>query len=66
MGKQFPKLKDSINEDYGDGHEDGEDDRSDFEDLLNQLAALNSRKAFLLENTCTIGFVMMVVVVIMF
>ena len=58
-------LSKRINEDDGDGHEDGDDDEGYLQHLLDHLFALDVGQATLLEQAGTI-FLMMVMVMMMF
>lgn len=58
-------LSHCIDEDDGDGHEDGDDDEGYLQHLLDDLFTLDAGQAALLEQAGTI-FLMMVVMVMMF
>lgn len=57
-------LSKRINEDYGDGHEDGDDDEGYLQHLLDHLFTLDAGQAALLEQAGTI--LLMMVMVMMF
>ena len=49
-----------VDEEGGEGHEEGEDEEGGFEELLEGLLALDVGKAALLEEAGAVFFMMMV------
>ena len=50
-----------VDEEGGEGHEDGDDDEGDLEDLLDDFFTLDTGQAVLLEEAGAVFLMMMVV-----
>ena len=49
---------DSVDDDDGEGHEDGDDDEGGLQVFFDYLSALDGGEAFLFEETAAIFFMM--------
>ena len=60
------RLSYGICQDYQDGHDDSQGHDGYLEDFLKKFPTFNGSQTLLFEKTCTIFFVMVVMVMLLF